>query len=425
VPSLPVFLEDLAVELGARLLEWLPEGSGPGAAWPVHRPRAIDWALAARVAPAEVRLVGAEDRRRSPRLAAGTGREFYVRTGHDVVDGGLLRVVSDRTLPLGRAAFVALAELVARVARAAEDEEHRGAAIRERALGRRAAALSHDLRNQLTLALLQLQRLRTPTRGAAEVDELEDVLRAAQELCAAGLAGDRGSAARPLILRAVLLEEARAASAVSRGGASVSVRARCPLEVRAHADLALLRRLVHNLVVNACEASGAGGEVRVEGRSLPDGRVAIVVEDEGCGMGRTRMHELLGPEQTAGGGTGYGGASLVECLTGLGAQCVVESAPGAGTRFEVRLDAAPPENAPAVVLVDPDPERRRRRCAALRARGVAVTAVEDAAAALAAVRNEAVAEVLVARGGGGPKLEALRARARRWGAQVRTLDTGS
>lgn len=422
VPSLQVFLEDLAGELGVQVLEWLPAGGGAGAAWPFHRPRSVEWPLAEGLAPAEVRLIGGEDRRRAPRLAAGAGREFYVRTGPGVERGGLLRVVAARALPLGRAALVALAELVARVARATEDPEDALAALRERALGRQAAALTHDLRNQLTLALLQLERLRAQEQGGLGLDALEDVLRSAHELCAAGLTGTAAPAPRPLVLRSVLLEEARRASAVSRGGSPVHVRARCPLELRVHADLALLRRLVHNLVVNACEASDAGAEVRVEGLRLPDGRVAVVVEDEGRGMGRSRLEALLAPGHTSGGGTGYGGASLVECLTGLGAECVVESAPGEGTRFEVHLDVAAPEDAPSVVLVDPDPVRRRRRQAALRAGGVEVTAVEDAAAAMAAVRDEAVGEVLVARGAGGARLEALRARVLRTGVLLRTLD---
>ncbi|MEE8469261.1 MAG: hypothetical protein V3T22_12445, partial [Planctomycetota bacterium] len=122
-PDLGALLRDLCRELGARSLAWLPsgvsQGSGddllqePGAGCVVSSgrsplPRAVDWGLVAALAPGQVHSVGQRDRLRSPRLAAGEGREFYVASAPGVWPAGVLRLLSDRTLPLGRTALVAL-----------------------------------------------------------------------------------------------------------------------------------------------------------------------------------------------------------------------------------------------------------------------------------------------------------------------------
>jgi signal transduction histidine kinase len=415
-------LQDLTAELGVRGLDWLPDDGHPGEAWPVHRPGTIDWNLAGRVAPAEVHLVGEEDRRRSPRLAAGEGRELYVRTGPGVVPSGVLRVVSDRSLTLGRAAFVALAELVSSTAAAAEGDGSQSR--RERDLGRRVAALTHDLRNQVTLALLHLERQREEPGTQASLDQLEDVLCAARDLCQGSLTGEDARAPRRLLLRSILLEEARAAGAVSRAKRGVSVQARCSLDLAVNGELVTLARLVRNLIVNAVEASAEGGLVRVQGVALPDGRVAVVVEDGGRGMSAERVHSLLAPGRCAGGGTGYGGVSLLECLGRLDAECEVHTAPGAGTRFEVRLPGAPPRDRPSLLLLDPDFARRRMRCTGLIESGLGAWTASHPAAALELLRAGRPAGLLVARGTHGTALASVLDQAARAGVPVSSLPAG-
>lgn len=418
-------LADLAGELQAEVVEWLPDGPGLGVAWPHHRPRSVDWVLAGRVAPAGVHLVGAEDRRRSPRLASGAGREFYVRTGPGASSQGILRIVCGGVLPIGRVALVALAELVAGIARVSAQAEEAETADRERRLGQRAASLTHDLRNQLTLALLQVERLREAEAGSEDFGELYDVLATARELCVAGLEGEVSAPAQPTVLRELLAEEAAAAMAVSRGAASVRVKARCPAGLSAHSDGGLVRRLVRNLVANACEASPGGAVVRVEAVALPRGRTGIVVEDVGRGMDRGGVEGLLALRRAPGYGTGYGGVSLVECLVELGAECIVESAPGAGTRVEVRLPGPLHGLRPALLVLDPDSDRRRRRCDRAIAAGRAVIGAADPAEALRALRSAPVADVIVARGASGAGLEDLLDRVRRAGASIEQLPSGS
>ncbi|MDA1266508.1 MAG: HAMP domain-containing sensor histidine kinase [Planctomycetota bacterium] len=415
------FLEEVRRELGARRVEWLAPGAPRGGA---RNPRAIDWALAARVAPAEVHLIGAEDRRRYPRLAAGDGRELYVRPGPGVEPQGLLRVVSDRALPLGRAAFVALAELVAGVVRTVEHREERATARRERELGRQAAALTHDLRNQLTLALMQLDRVRAEEQLSA-LGGLEEVLATARELCASSLSDAPSSfGAKRLVLRSILLAQARAANSVSRWGRQVAVKVRCPLDLHVRAELGTLERLVHNMVVNAVEASSDGDEVRVEGKRLDDGRVAVTIEDQGRGMSRERLERLLSPERVSGDGTGYGGTSLRACLGRLEAECVVETAPGRGTRCEVRLDGADADGTEPVLVVDPDPSRRRRRISTLRSLGRAAVGAASPDEALGVLRRCPVSGLVLARGTAGAGLQALAERADRSGVPVERLVAG-
>jgi len=388
----------------------------------------VDWGLVADLAPGQVHSVGQQDRLRSPRLAAGEGREFYVATAAGVQPAGVLRLLSDRTLPLGRTALVALADLVAGLCAAREQGAAARVARREREIGRRVATLAHDLRNQLTLAILQLERVRDHSDGETRVfdrlDVLENVLCAARDLCAGTLADDPPTPRKRLVLRSILIEEARAAQALSRGGRQVSLAVRCPTNLRLLAELPTLARLVRNLLLNAVEASVDGGSVRIEARSTADGHVELTVEDQGAGMSAERLQRMFDAGASGTGGTGYGTVSLVECLTRLDSACRVETAPGAGTRITVRLSGAPPEDRPAVLLLDSDARRRSARAARLSAAGYGSWQAANPAQALAVVRGTPLRALLIARGVAGAGLADLVAHCAREGLPTPTLAAG-
>lgn len=99
-----------------------------------------------------------------------------------------------------------------------------------------------------------------------------------------------------------------------------------------------LSRVVTNLVLNATEATGPGGRIRIATRR-DQGWAVLSVEDNGCGMTPRFVHEnLFRPFQTTkkhGLGVGmFQSKMIVEAHQG---RLSVESEPGRGTRFQVLL----------------------------------------------------------------------------------------
>jgi len=110
------------------------------------------------------------------------------------------------------------------------------------------------------------------------------------------------------------------------------------------ADPGQVRQIIANLLTNAHQYTRAGGriEIRVESERA---WVRIIVADSGMGMtkeesGRVFERFYRGHQANAPGGTGLG-LSIVKSLVDLHhGDIVVESEPGRGTTFSVRLPAA-------------------------------------------------------------------------------------
>jgi two-component system sensor histidine kinase HydH len=300
---------------------------------------------------------------------------------------------------------------------------------RERKLGRQTAALTHDLRNQLNLASMQLERLRAevqvPIRGggadgedhAQGLADLSRSLGSARDLCAGTVVGQGALERRRVALRQSLLTQARGARDLAPRGERVRVLVRCPADLVVIGHPSHLDRLVKNLILNAIEASPAGGEVRLAARAEgPEIRLDVI--DQGRGMDRAAQAEWMHPGRSGSGGTGYGSASLQECLDELGGRLEVSSAPGKGTRVSVYLPCAPPRQESLLLLVDPDPRRRARRSKWLEKQGQAVAQAGSLEDARTWLGEASVEGVLVARGLHGDGLASFRSAARREGLEV-------
>lgn len=109
-------------------------------------------------------------------------------------------------------------------------------------------------------------------------------------------------------------------------------------------DQNLIRSVLTNLVVNASEALGENGWIRVT-TTARDGGVLIEVADNGKGMSREFVRSSLFRPfcSTKSKGMGIGmfqSKAIVEAHRGV---MEVESEPGAGTRFRIALPAAGPD----------------------------------------------------------------------------------
>jgi signal transduction histidine kinase len=112
------------------------------------------------------------------------------------------------------------------------------------------------------------------------------------------------------------------------------------------ADPRRLRQVLSNLLSNAIKYNRPGGRVLVT--ALRDGdAVTLSVEDDGPGLDAAQRERLfhpferLGAQHTTIAGTGLGLALARQLVEAMGGSIEAHSAPGRGSRFTVRLEAAP------------------------------------------------------------------------------------
>jgi len=232
--------------------------------------------------------------------------------------------------------------------REAEARAQREAAWREMA-----KQVAHEIKNPLTPMRLHAQHLlRAQEDGSGDLPDItrkaaEVVLRQAEAL--ERIAGDFSAFARlprrspgPLDL-AVL---AREAADLYRGSETVKVDLEAPEGLPpVLGDREEMRLVLVNLCGNALEAMPDGGRlaIRVRADAGPPPAVVLEVEDTGVGIRAEDLPRLFDPSfSTKTRGTGLGLAIVRRAVEDAGGSVSVESTPGKGSRFTVRLPAAPP-----------------------------------------------------------------------------------
>ncbi|GAB4284832.1 MAG: ATP-binding protein [Deferrisomatales bacterium] len=109
------------------------------------------------------------------------------------------------------------------------------------------------------------------------------------------------------------------------------------------ADPHQLEQVFINMVLNAGQAMSGVGELRLE-TDLADGHVEVRIRDTGCGIAPENLPKIFDPFFTTkdNGGTGLGLSVSYGIVQNHGGSVDVESAPGHGTTFVIRLPLAPP-----------------------------------------------------------------------------------
>ncbi len=100
-----------------------------------------------------------------------------------------------------------------------------------------------------------------------------------------------------------------------------------------------LKQVFLNLLINASHAVSEGGRVRVETHRLA-GDAFVTISDDGCGISNDALERICDPFFTTrplGEGTGLGLAISHQIIRNHGGEITVESRPGQGTVFRVRL----------------------------------------------------------------------------------------
>jgi signal transduction histidine kinase len=107
------------------------------------------------------------------------------------------------------------------------------------------------------------------------------------------------------------------------------------------ADEAQLRQALLNLVRNAADAMSTGGALTVATRRSADGAVEVSVKDTGAGIPAENLDRIFEPFfSTKDGGTGLGLALTQQIVEEHGGRIEVDSTPGRGTTFTLRLPVA-------------------------------------------------------------------------------------
>ncbi|MGH9180630.1 MAG: sensor histidine kinase [Acidimicrobiales bacterium] len=246
------------------------------------------------------------------------------------------------------------------------DDGHRPvgavAVVEDRSEGRRLAAVRHDflahvmaeLRGPVaaldvlagTIAGDERSGLapRLAARLATEARRVSRVIEDVTELSAldAGLPPPAG----PVAVHLVVAEAVRAAHEVA---AAFSVEVKAPEPAPGLTVVGDRRHLVstlRHLVENAVHCSPAGAAVTVVADTVA-GWVQVAVADEGPGLEPGQLDRIFESFYRAGGSGGAGGSGLglaiaARTAAAHGGSIVVESTPGRGSVFTLRVPAGPP-----------------------------------------------------------------------------------
>jgi signal transduction histidine kinase/ActR/RegA family two-component response regulator len=285
-------------------------------------------------------------------------------------------------------------------------------------LGVLAGGLAHDFNNLLMAILgnidLARRSIAPDTHTAELLEEARRVCREARELTQQLLTFSRGG--EPVRVLAHLGDVVREAALFAARGSSCRCEVACDDALWfASADVAQIRQVVQNLVLNAVQAMPGGGVVRVRVRNavveeaatsssgpLPGRYVEIQVSDDGVGIAAGDLPRIFDPYfTTKESGHGLGLAVVHSVVRKHGGSIHVRSQVGVGTTFDVLVPAndgvrsEPPPALPdrvtvpraRVLVLDDDPVIRRVLARLLRSDGYDVEGAEDAAEAMTAFRR--------------------------------------
>lgn len=214
-----------------------------------------------------------------------------------------------------------------------------------------AADVAHELRTPLTILRTQIEAMQdgviepTPPALASlheEVLRLQRLVADLESLASAEAAGF-SLERQPVDVRPLL---ERAAEEFAGPYEAAQIRLRTDLtDVSIEADATRVRQVVINLLSNALKFTPAGGEVRVELRAV-GAEAQIRVSDTGPGIAPEDLPHIFDRfyrgRGVRAGGSGIGLTVARELVRAHGGELEVESTPGVGTTFTVRLPGASP-----------------------------------------------------------------------------------
>jgi two-component system, NtrC family, sensor histidine kinase HydH len=214
------------------------------------------------------------------------------------------------------------------------------------ALGQLSAGLAHELRNPLGTIRASSEMLEQSMAAENEVSrEVAGFIRSEVDRCNA-LITRFLQFARPVELQREKVDLGKildqAITLVEREAPGIAIYRNYEPELRPFPfDVTLMERVFYNLILNAAQASSAGGTVTVKTRSA-GGTAEVAVIDRGAGIQPANLKNIFNPFfTTKPSGVGLGLAIVSKIVDEHGGKITVESEPGKGSIFRVALPMEP------------------------------------------------------------------------------------
>jgi PAS domain S-box-containing protein len=213
-------------------------------------------------------------------------------------------------------------------------------------MGEVASGFAHEIRNPLNAIGVIVQQLRkdfTPTEDTEAYDELTGIVHGEVRRIDEAVSGFLRTV-RPEPLRAELFSLSELFSTLQTEYGAMAADRRIELSVDyewkgdVQWDLTQMHQVLMNLVQNAFDAMPGGGALRVSVTQPVRDQVQIDVSDSGEGMTedvRSRIFSLYFTTKAE--GTGIGLAMVQRIVQDHGGTISVESQPGIGTTFSLRI----------------------------------------------------------------------------------------
>jgi two-component system sensor histidine kinase FlrB len=216
-------------------------------------------------------------------------------------------------------------------------------------MGRMAASLAHQIRTPLSSALLYASQLCHPQLSAEKLERFAEKtvasLKGVEQLINNMLAFSRGGPGEQEIIEPMRLLQTlvrNQGDPLLKGNTRIEIVNEVP-QLLIRANRTLLQSALQNLLNNALQAIGEeGGCIELEVASRAAGSVDLIVRDNGTGISESRQREIFEPFETnRAAGTGLGLAVVRSVAQAHQGEVLVESVPGQGSSFAIRLPAIP------------------------------------------------------------------------------------
>ncbi|MEM7603159.1 MAG: ATP-binding protein, partial [Verrucomicrobiota bacterium] len=250
---------------------------------------------------------------------------------------------------------------------------------RSESLALAAGGVAHDFKNALQSIKTNLELAQRSSRSAQALDEyLSDAAIAlgdAETLAHQMLAFTKGEETNRCVFE--LLDSVKRVSRLCTAGSGVRCRMRVDPAARpVEGDPNQIYQVLHNLVINACQAMPNGGTLDLSLANIsfetvrnqfeiPIGDYTVIsVRDRGCGIPSHELPRIFDRRfTTKENGNGFGLASCRAIVEKHGGKIKAASKPGVGTEFLVFLPSAEegslvvePIVEPASTTMDPAPK---------------------------------------------------------------------
>jgi PAS domain S-box-containing protein len=215
---------------------------------------------------------------------------------------------------------------------------------RHHAIGQMAAGLAHDFNN--VLDTIEKAATVLELKSEAPVDQRRSYLQMIHHAVARGAEiierlrqylRDRSTDLRPVDLEKLVRDTVDLTQPMLHEAQNIRLQTAIRPVPRVRGNVADLRRVFTNLIMNAIEAMPRGGELWV-GLEEHNGSVRAQVADTGVGIPLEQQKKIFYPYfSTKAKGTGLGLSGAQRIVLSYGGNIRVQSEPGKGTRFIVEI----------------------------------------------------------------------------------------